>query len=75
MMSAYAGCLIRVPSFFLVGAVDSLNELHPVTPEVLRRVLANLKGFIELADVGHWPQLEASEATNAAILEFLKMNS
>lgn len=71
MTSAFAGRRIRIPSFFLVGAADGLNELHPVTPEVLRDVLTDLRGFIALPEVGHWPQLEAAEQTNAALLGFL----
>jgi pimeloyl-ACP methyl ester carboxylesterase len=71
MASAFSGCKIRVPSFFLIGAVDGLNELHPVTQEVLKSVLVDLRGFIELPDVGHWPQLEAAEETNVALLGFL----
>ncbi len=71
MMGAFAGCRIQIPSFFLVGAVDGLNELHPMTPEILRHILADLRGFIELPDVGHWPQLEAAERTNVALLDFL----
>ncbi len=74
MTSAFTGCRIQIPSFFLVGAADGLNELNPVTREVLRRVLADLRGFIELPEVGHWPQLEAAEQTNAALLGFLAAN-
>jgi pimeloyl-ACP methyl ester carboxylesterase len=71
MASAFAGCRIQVPSFFLAGAADGLTELHPVTEEALRRVLANLRGFIELPGIGHWPQLEAAAKTNSALLGFL----
>ena len=75
MTPAFAGCRIQIPSFFLVGDADGLNELHPVTPEVLRHVLTDLRGFIELPNVGHWPQLEAAEQTNAALLGFLDENN
>lgn len=71
MTSAFAGRRIQIPSFFLVGAADGLNALHPVTPEVLRHVLTDLRGFIALPEVGHWPQLEAAEQTNTALLGFL----
>jgi pimeloyl-ACP methyl ester carboxylesterase len=71
MTSAFAGRRIHIPSFFLVGATDGLNALHPGTPEVLRHVLTDLRGFIALPEVGHWPQLEAAEQTNTALLGFL----
>lgn len=71
MASAFAGRRIQIPSFFLAGAADGLNALHPVTPEILRHVLMDLRGFIALPEVGHWPQLEAAEQTNAALLGFL----
>lgn len=72
MLTAFAGRRIQIPSFFLMGAVDGLNELHHVTQEDLCHVLADLRGFIELPDVGHWPQLEAAKQTNAALLGFLE---
>lgn len=71
MTAAFTGCRIQIPSFFLVGEVDGLNELHPVTQEALRHILADLRGFVELPGVGHWPQLEASEQTSAKLLSFL----
>ncbi|SDD68394.1 alpha/beta fold hydrolase [Paraburkholderia lycopersici] len=71
MTSAFSGCRIQIPSFFLVGAADGLNALHPVTQEVLGNVLADLRGLIELPEVGHWPQLEAAGDTSAALLGFL----
>lgn len=71
MASAFTGCRIQVPSFFMVGAADGLNKLHPVTEEALRRILADLRGFVELPGIGHWPQLEAAAQTNAALLGFL----
>lgn len=71
MMSAYAGCKIQIPSFFMIGAADGLNELHPITTEILQHVLTDLREFIVLPDVGHWPQLEAPEQTNSALIGFL----
>ena len=32
-------------------------------------------GFIALPEVGHWPQLEAAQQTNAALLGFLDENN
>jgi pimeloyl-ACP methyl ester carboxylesterase len=32
----------------------------------------NLKGFLHIEGVGHWPQLEASEIVNEALVGFLR---
>ena len=48
-----------------------MKEQHIATHEVLWHVLAGLRGFIALQEVSHWPQLEAAEQTNAALLGFL----
>ena len=34
--------------------------------------LTDLRSFNMLEGVGHWPQLEAPDATNAALLAFLQ---
>ncbi|MGY2292521.1 hypothetical protein ACW9H6_22445 [Pseudomonas sp. SDO528_S397] len=44
-----------------IGAADGPNERHTVTQEVLRGVFVNLRGFIELLEVGHWSQLEVAQ--------------
>jgi pimeloyl-ACP methyl ester carboxylesterase len=38
----------------------------------MRSNLTDLRSFVMLEGVGHWPQLEAPDATNAALLAFLK---
>jgi pimeloyl-ACP methyl ester carboxylesterase len=38
----------------------------------MRSNLIDLRSFIMLDGVGHWPQLEAPDATNAALLAFLR---
>jgi pimeloyl-ACP methyl ester carboxylesterase len=38
----------------------------------MRISLTGLRSFTMLDGVGHWPQLEAADATNAALLEFLR---
>lgn len=68
---AFAGCVIRQPSFFLTGDADGLNAVRSPTETSLRETLPGLRGFVSLAGVGHWPQLEAPEAFNAALLQFL----
>jgi pimeloyl-ACP methyl ester carboxylesterase len=68
---AFAGCVIAQPSFFLTGEADGLNAVRSPTEDSLRETLPQLSGFVTLAGVGHWPQLEAPEAFNAALVGFL----
>jgi pimeloyl-ACP methyl ester carboxylesterase len=69
---AFAGAKIRQPSMFLAGTLDGLNLVTPPTPQSMRSNLTDLRSFVMLEGVGHWPQLEAPDATNAALLAFLK---
>ncbi|MGI4832389.1 MAG: alpha/beta fold hydrolase [Janthinobacterium lividum] len=75
LSGAFAGAVIRQPSFFLVDQADSVNELHRATTPELRQSLPSLMGYVELDGVGHWVQQEALAATNAALLGFLKQVS
>jgi pimeloyl-ACP methyl ester carboxylesterase len=59
-------------SMFLAGTLDGLNLVTPPTPQSMRSNLTDLRSFVMLEGVGHWPQLEAPDATNAALLAFLK---
>jgi pimeloyl-ACP methyl ester carboxylesterase len=69
---AFAGAKIRQPSMFLAGTLDGLNLVTPPTPQSMRSNLTDLRSFVMLEGVGHWPQLEAPDTTNAALLAFLK---
>lgn len=71
MVGAFAGATIRQPSFFMIGAVDGLTKVRPITEKALRPGLPDLRGFVTLSGVGHWPQLEATDAVNEALLGFL----
>jgi pimeloyl-ACP methyl ester carboxylesterase len=68
---AFAGRVIEQPSFFLTGAADGLNALRNPTEASLRESLPGLRGFVAMDGAGHWPQLEAPDAFNAALLQFL----
>ena len=58
---------------FLRGGMDGLNLVAPPHAESMRSNLTDLRSFIIMLDgVGHWPQLEAPDATNAALLAFLR---
>lgn len=68
---AYAGAIIRQPSYFLTGAADGLNSVTRATEASLRPALPGLRGLRSIEGVGHWPQLEAAGAVNEALLSFL----
>ena len=70
--AAFAGAKIRQPSMFLAGTLDGLNLVAQPSAESMRSNLTDLRSFIMLDGVGHWPQLEAPDATNAAVLAFLR---
>ena len=70
--AAFAGAKIRQPSMFLAGTLDGLNLVAQPSAESMRSNLTDLRSFIMLDGVGHWPQLEAPDATNAALLAFLR---
>ena len=70
--AAFAGTKIRQPSMFLVGTRDGMNLIAMPNEEMMRINLPGLRSFTLLEGVGHWPQLEAPDATNAALLAFLQ---
>ena len=70
-LRAFKGRVIAQPSFFLAGAADGLNEVTQPSPASLHQSLPGLRGFEMLEGVGHWPQLEASDAVDRALLAFL----
>ena len=68
---AFAGAKIRQPAFFAYGTADSMIKMRALNEEDLKPAVPNLQGFLPLEGVGHWPQLEASEAVNEALVAFL----
>lgn len=38
----------------------------------MRKAASDLRGFLRLEGVGNWPQLEASDRVNEALLGFLR---
>jgi len=72
LAAPFKGALIQQPSFFLVGEVDGLNLMRKTTEADLRAVLPGLRGFLEVPGVGHWPNREAPEVFNAALIGFLR---
>ncbi len=71
LSAAYKGATIQQPSFFVMGRSDGLNEFGRPTADGLRVGLPGLVDFVDLDGVGHWPQHEAPDAVNGALLGFL----
>lgn len=59
---------LNVPSLFMVGAHDALTP-----PQKARDMAAAAKNsrYVEIADAGHLPTMEAPNAVNQALIEFL----
>lgn len=69
---AFAGAKIQQPAFFVYGTADSMIKMRSLKEDDLKPVVPNLKGFLALEGIGHWPQLEASDAVNSALVDFLE---
>jgi pimeloyl-ACP methyl ester carboxylesterase len=73
LLAPFKGALVRQPCFFLGGAEDGLVKMGgSKDPHELRKVLPGLVDSLIIPDVGHWPQLEASDQTNEALIRFLR---
>ena len=68
---AFVGGKIGQPSFFAFGAEDGMIKMRNIPEESVRKTATDLRGFLRLDDVGHWPQLEATDRVNEALLGFL----
>jgi pimeloyl-ACP methyl ester carboxylesterase len=54
------------------GKSDGLNELYPLSEEQIRAGLPGLVGRVELDNVGHWVQHEASAEVSNQLVRFLR---
>ncbi len=72
LSAAYKGAKITQPSFFIWGREDGLRELYPLTIDQMRVGLPGLTGGLELDNVGHWVQHEASDMVNDQLVRFLR---
>lgn len=70
--SAFAGAKIRQPSMFLTGELDGVNRLRQPDADAMASDLLDMRSFVMLPGVGHWPQLEAPDLTSEALLSFIK---
>lgn len=68
---AFIGAKIRQPSFLAFGTADSMIKMRGLKEAQVKLIAPNLRGFLSLNGVGHWPHLEAPEAINEALVDFL----
>jgi len=67
----WKGAKVTQPSFFMGGKADGLKLLYPQTEEQFRVGIPGLVGMLELDNVGHWPQHEASAQVSDQLIKFL----
>jgi pimeloyl-ACP methyl ester carboxylesterase len=67
----FAGKKVEQPSFFMFGTADGMIKMRALKKEDVTAIAPNLKGFLPLEGIGHWPQLEASDVVNEALISFL----
>ena len=71
LSAAWKGAKITQPSFYISGKADGLGVLYPPA-EKLRAGLPGLVGNLELENVGHWIQHEASAEVSEELVNFLR---
>jgi pimeloyl-ACP methyl ester carboxylesterase len=71
LSGAWRGAKITQPAFFISGKVDGLEVLYPPI-EKLRATLPGLVGHLEIENVGHWVQHEASAEVSDQLVKFLR---
>jgi len=49
-----------------------LHELYPITATQMRAGLPGLMGSLDLDNVGHWVQHEATDVVNDQLVKFLR---
>jgi pimeloyl-ACP methyl ester carboxylesterase len=72
LSAAFKGAKVTQPSFFVWGKTDGMKELYPLTIDQMRAGLPGLRGGLELDNVGHWVQHEASEVVSEQLVKFLR---
>jgi pimeloyl-ACP methyl ester carboxylesterase len=73
LLAPFKGKLVEQPSFLVMGEADGLGVFGgSATIDELRRSLPGIIGHLRLPGVGHWPQQEAAEAVNVALIDFLR---
>jgi pimeloyl-ACP methyl ester carboxylesterase len=68
---AWKGAKITQPSFYIAGKADGLSGLYPPVGK-LSVGLPGLVGTLEMDNVGHWVQHEASAEVSDHLVKFLR---
>jgi pimeloyl-ACP methyl ester carboxylesterase len=71
LSGAWKGAKVTQPSFYIAGKADGLEVLYPPV-DTLRAGLPGLVGNLEIDNVGHWVQHEASAQVNERLVKFLR---
>jgi pimeloyl-ACP methyl ester carboxylesterase len=71
LSGAWKGAKVTQPSFYVSGKADGLASLYPPF-EKLRPGLPGLVGNLEIDNVGHWVQHEASAEVSEQLVKFLR---
>ncbi len=71
LSAALKAAKITQPSFYIAGKADGLGALYPPF-EKLRAGLPGIVGNLELDNVGHWVQHEASTEVSDQLVKFLR---
>lgn len=71
LSAAFKGAKITQPSFYLAGKADGLGVLYPPI-EKIRAGLPGMVGHLEIDNVGHWAQHEASAQVSDQLVKFLR---
>ena len=68
------GVKIGVPTIFIAGSEDIVirGATAPMLKMMMSQGVEELRDVVLVPEMGHWIQQEAPEATNEAMLEFLK---
>jgi pimeloyl-ACP methyl ester carboxylesterase len=70
LSGVWKGAKLTQPSFYIAGTADGLGALYPPFEE-LRSGLPGLVGNLEIDNVGHWVQHEASAEVSDQLVKFL----
>jgi pimeloyl-ACP methyl ester carboxylesterase len=70
LSGVWKGAKLTQPSFYISGKADGLGALYPPLDE-LRSGLPGLVGNLEIDNVGHWVQHEASAEVSDQLVKFL----
>ena len=72
LSAPFKGAKVTQPCFLVMGKADGLKALYPQTVEQFRDGLPGLIDYLELDNVGHWIQHEASAEVSEQLLKFLR---